>query len=124
MLTHMRVLRALILLSWMSAPAARTAPARTIYRIGHDGVSAPVVLHKNDPKYTSAARQAALEGTVRLSLIVGENGHAQDVGIIHGVGYGLDEQAVRAIRTWRFRPAMKDGAAVPVYAVIEVHFHR
>jgi TonB family protein len=56
-------------------------------------------------------------------LIVGKDGHAQDVGVIRGIGYGLDEQAVRAIRTWRFKPAMKDGRAVPVYATIEVHFH-
>jgi TonB family protein len=121
-------------LVWLSLifPVAQVAQAQTasatqskqhIYRIGEDGASAPIVLQKNDPKYPEEACRAAREGTVGLSLIVSSGGRAQEVKVIHPLGLGLDEAAVQAIRTWKFKPAVKDGKPVPVYGIIEVYYH-
>src|ERR1019366_5455413 len=103
-----------------------------VYHIGVDGVRAPTVIAKNDPEFPieacPAARQAAdrsgstTVGTGALSLIGNSSGRAQEGKVIRPLGFGLDQPAVRAIRTWKFKPAMKDGTAVPVYGTIEVQF--
>lgn len=95
-------------------------PAGT-YPIGN-GVSAPQVIAKTDPEYSEEARKAGLTGNVMLSLIVGVDGTARDIRVDKPMGLGLDEQAVSAVRTWRFKPGMKDGMPVPVAVNVEVAF--
>jgi protein TonB len=43
---------------------------------------------------------------------------------MNGCGRGLDEEAVKAVRTWKFKPAIKDGRPVAVQIFVEVDFHR
>jgi TonB family protein len=93
-----------------------------VYRIG-DGVTAPSVLQRLDPQYSDEGKMARLEGTCTVSLVVNENGQAQDVRITRPVGLGLDEKAVQAISQWKFKQGMKDGMPVAVAATIEVNFH-
>jgi len=90
-------------------------------RIG-GGVTAPKVLHKMEPEYTEEGRVAKYQGTVVLAVEIDPNGIAQNIRIIKGLGFGLDENAVTAVRQWQFQPATKDGAAVTVQARIEVNF--
>jgi TonB family protein len=101
-----------------SAPAAGAPKA---YRIGQ-GVSAPVMISKIEPEYSGQARQAKLQGSVKVQLIVDERGFPQQVSLVQSLGMGLDEKAVEAVRRWRFRPGMKDGRPVPVEAIIDVNF--
>jgi TonB family protein len=91
------------------------------YHIG-DGVSPPRVLSKQLPQYSEEARKAQLEGTVLLSLVVGEDGVPGNVSIAKGVGFGLDEEAIEAVSAWRFAPGQKEGKPVPVLTTIEVNF--
>ena len=93
-----------------------------VYRIG-DGITAPSVLQKQDPQYSDEGRMAKLEGTSTVSLVVNENGQAQDVSVTRPVGLGLDAKAVQAISQWKFKPGLKDGMPVAVAATIEVNFH-
>jgi protein TonB len=65
-------------------------------------------------KYTAEAKAAALEGTVVLDLVIGENGRVREVSVVSGLGYGLTAAAVAAIKECRFSPGEKDGTAVPV----------
>jgi protein TonB len=65
-------------------------------------------------KYTEAARTAAIEGTVVLDLIVDEKGHARDIKVVQGLGGGLTDAAITALRECEFSPGEKDGAAVAV----------
>lgn len=65
-------------------------------------------------KYTDEARAAAVEGTVVLDLVVGENGRARDIHVVSGLGHGLTEAAVEALKACRFSPGEKDGVPVPV----------
>jgi TonB family protein len=126
MLSDMRPLWAAVCLVCVNAVAQtpRAQPERLrprVYSIG-DGVSAPVVIQKNAPEYSEEARKANRQGTVELSLVVGRNGRAQNIKVIRSVGFGLDNQAIQSVKTWRFKPGMKDGKAVPVSATIEVNF--
>lgn len=92
-----------------------------VYRIG-GGVSAPVPIFKVEPEYSEEARKAKFQGTVLLSIIVDETGKTRDIKVLRALGLGLDEKAIEAVMKWRFRPAFKDGKAVPVAANVEVNF--
>lgn len=65
-------------------------------------------------KYTDDARAAGVEGTVVLDLIVGEDGRARDVKVVTGLGHGLTEAAIAALRACTFSPGEKDGKRVAV----------
>ena len=65
-------------------------------------------------KYTDEARAAAVEGTVILDLVVDENGRTREIHVVSGLGHGLTEAAVEALKACRFSPGEKDGVPVPV----------
>jgi protein TonB len=65
-------------------------------------------------KYTEEARDAAVEGTVTLDLIVGEDGRTREIRVVEGLPHGLSRAAVTALNECRFTPGEKDGKAVPV----------
>lgn len=92
-----------------------------VFRVG-GGVSAPLPIYKPEPEYSPEARQAKLQGTVILSLIVGSDGTARGIRVARSLGLGLDEKAIEAVRQWRFDPAKKDGKPVPVAVDVEVSF--
>jgi periplasmic protein TonB len=92
-----------------------------VFRVG-GGVSAPAVVYKVDPEYSEEARKAKYSGTVLLSVIVDQEGHARDIKILKSLGMGLDEKAMEAVLKWKFKPGMKGGQAVNVRAQIEVNF--
>ena len=86
------------------------------------GVSAPVLVFKVDPEFSEEARKAKFMGTVTVNLIVGTDGRPLNVHVIRGVGMGLDQKALEAVRQYRFTPAMENGHPVPVQVNVEVQF--
>lgn len=92
------------------------------FRIG-GSVSAPQCLYCPDPEYSEEARKARHQGVVVLWAVVDETGRAQSIRVQKSLGLGLDEEAVRAVQNWRFKPAERFGKPVPVYMAIEVNFH-
>jgi TonB family protein len=116
----MRLLIAIIVLAAFAS--GQTGPiAGPVYRIGN-GVSQPKLLSKVEPKYSEEARQAKWQGTVQLSLIVEEDGSASDVKVSRPLGLGLDENAIDAVKQWRFQPGLKEGKPVRVIATVQVNF--
>jgi TonB family protein len=65
-------------------------------------------------RYTDEARQAAIEGTVVLDIIVDENGRVRDIHVVSGLPHGLTQAAITALKECRFSPGEKDGTRVPV----------
>ena len=86
------------------------------------GVTTPQLVTKMEPEYTEEARAAQLQGTVLLYVEIPPAGIPQNLVVTRGLGLGLDEKALEAIRQWKFKPGMKDGQAVTVAAQIEVNF--
>lgn len=86
------------------------------------GVTAPTLLYKIDPEYTEKARRAKIQGTVLLYAEINKKGKAQNIEIIRGLGLGLDEKSIEAVKKWRFKPGMKDGKPVIVAVTIEINF--
>ena len=86
------------------------------------GVSNPKVIHYVDPKYTKEARKAHLQGVVVLSVVVGADGVPREIKVRRSLGMGLDEEAIKALNKWRYRPSMKDGQPVAVMITVEMNF--
>jgi len=86
-------------------------------------VLAPKLIKEHDPKYTKEAKKAKLKGVCLLSTVVDVQGEPQDVKVVKGLGMGLDENAIEAVKTWRFKPATLNGKPVPVRLNIAVEFH-
>src|ERR1022692_2926229 len=91
------------------------------YRV-ENGVSTPTFLQKTEPSYSEEARVAAVDGNVRISLVVDSQGNPSDLKVTRPIGFGLDEAGLRSLDLWKFTPGMKDGVAVPVQTSIEVNF--
>jgi TonB family protein len=89
-------------------------------RIGN-GVTAPKIVYKVEPTYTPEARDARLQGTVLLSVVVGRDGVPSDIRVVRPLA-GLEDEAIEAVRRWRFKPGEKDGKPVSVIAQIEINF--
>lgn len=92
-----------------------------VYAAGAD-VKPPKAVYMPDPQYSKEARKAGRQGTVVLWIIVGVDGRPVDIQVARSLGMGLDEQAIEAVRKWKFKPALKDGQPVPVKANVEVSF--
>jgi len=92
-----------------------------VFKVG-GGVSQPQVLFAPDPTFTEEARQAKAAGKVVVYLQVNQEGHPMHVRVVRGLGMGLDEKAVEAVRQYKFKPAMKDGHPVTVEMNVEVNF--
>lgn len=117
----MKRVAAVAILTLCAAAAQQDNPGGQVYRIG-DGVSAPVPIFKVEPEYTQEARDAKLQGTVMLRVEVDQEGIPRNIEVVKQLGLGLDENAVKALRKWRFRPGMKEGKRVRVQAVVEMAF--
>jgi protein TonB len=86
------------------------------------GVSSPVVIYQVDPEFSEEARKAKFMGVVLVNLVVDAQGRPQNVHILRGVGMGLDENAIKAVQQYRFKPAMEAGKPVAVELNVEVNF--
>src|SRR5262245_9694084 len=93
-----------------------------IFRVG-GGVSAPTILSRVEPQYSEEARKARYQGTVVLEAIVRRDGTVDILRVVRSLGFGLDENAIRALKQWRFRPGMMNGQPVDISLNIEVNFN-
>lgn len=94
-----------------------------VFRPGRGGVGYPECVYCPDPRFSDEARKAKYQGTVLLRIIVQADGRATNISVAKGLGMGLDENAVDAVRGWRFKPAVGPGGKpVPVEVLIEVTF--
>jgi TonB family protein len=75
------------------------------------------------PEYSDEAARARYQGVVYLQIVVNLQGRAEGIKVVHAIGMGLDEQAVRAVKNWRFIPAQgPDGNPIPSSAPVELTF--
>jgi TonB family protein len=82
----------------------------------------PELTYSVKPQYTAEARAAKLEGKVVLHVKILPSGRVEVLGVVHGLGQGLDEQARRAAEQFRFKPATKDGSPVDFTTDIQITF--
>jgi len=96
------------------------------YRPG-SGIVNPTLLRQEQPKYTSDAMRAKIQGVVELDVVVLENGTVGDVRIAKSLDktFGLDQEAIIAARKWLFRPGTRQGQPVPIIVrlILEFRLH-
>ena len=112
--------------SAQTIPPANTDPGKDglpddVFKVG-GGVSAPRALYQPPPRYSKQARNAKYQGTCVLWLVVGADGIPRNIRVARTLGLGLDEEAIKAVRKWKFEPARKDGQPVAVQVNVEVSF--
>ncbi len=94
---------------------------KTVVRAG-SGVTAPSVMLAPEPAYNEPARAARFQGTTVLTFVISADGSPRDIHIARPLGFGLDDQAVKAVQEWRFFPARKDNKPVAVQINVEINF--
>jgi TonB family protein len=91
------------------------------YTVG-GGISAPILIYNPLPAYSEEARKAKFQGIVVLWIVVDSQGNVTDSRVVRPLGLGLDEKATETVRTWRSKPAMRNGVPVAVRVGVEVSF--
>jgi TonB family protein len=91
-------------------------------RAGVKGTGVPACIYCPPPQYSNAARKVKFTGNVVLEVTVSEDGRATDPRVVKGAPFGLNEQAIRAVNEWTFRPASSGGTPVAVHVPIEMTF--
>lgn len=91
------------------------------YRAG-SGVEPPRLLREVKARYTDEARRRGTTGNVLLEIVINRDGTVGDVTVRRGLGAGLDEMAIEAVRQWRFAPARRLGEPVDVIVEVAVEF--
>jgi TonB family protein len=105
-----------------STDASIPAPALPpVLHIGGD-VKPPVLISHVEPHFSDTARAEHKSGNVKLFLWVTAEGLPSHLRVVQSVGYGLDEEAVNAVRQYRFKPATRNGEPVTVDVYIDVNF--
>lgn len=88
-----------------------------------DPASTPVaILYKPRPAYTEEGRKQGIDGEVRLEVLFSASGEVHVIRVLQGLGYGLDEQAVKAAQQIKFKPALHAGQPVDSTAVVHIIF--
>jgi protein TonB len=105
------------------AVSLTSVAAQEVYKVGN-GVSAPVPIRQVKADYTQEAQAQRIEGAVTLDVVVTADGAVRDVTVATSLDsvFGLDREAVKAMKEWKFRPAMKDGKAVAVQVAVQMTF--
>jgi periplasmic protein TonB len=89
---------------------------------GGSGIEAPRLLREVKADYTEDARQRNITGEVVMEIVVRRDGSIGDVRVIKGLGGGLNDRAIQAVRQWRFAPATRQGTPVDVIVEVAVEF--
>lgn len=102
-------------------PAPPTVQSRPAAQAAAKIVPAEI-LSKPVPIYTEEARAKRIEGEVLLEVVLEASGKLRVLKVVHGLGHGLDDAAVRAAEQIRFKPALKDGQPSDSTAVLHIIF--
>jgi TonB family protein len=93
------------------------------YRPGNGCVN-PTLVRQVDPKYNSDAMHAKIQGDVEVEAVIQKNGTVGEARITRSLDtqFGLDGEAMKAVKGWRFRPATCHGQTVDMIVTLQLQF--
>ena len=98
------------------------APAGPVGPVSVEDLSEKMI-SATPPKIPVESRRRKEQGTVFLSVLIGTDGSVQDISVWRSSGFArLDKAALDAVRRWRWSPQVRDGTAVMVRGIVDVHF--
>ena len=105
----------------VTQPATPTVRAS---RAGQAGSIAPPEIEEytTPPLYSDEARRRSVEGMVTIAFRVDEDGHISGARVVNGLGFGLDQNALVALRQWRFRSGRRNGTPAAMDAEVDLEF--
>lgn len=101
------------------ADAGGAVNGEQIRKMGESGVSPPKPQFMPAPGFQA---KPGFSGLVGLNVVIDTSGRISTVKVVRSLGKGLDEEAIRAVKTWRFAPGMRAGHPVAVAVYLEVDF--
>jgi TonB family protein len=106
-----------------TAPSVQvsTSPVRII-ETDQPGLTMPAFASGAHPSYTPLAAAAGIQGVVVLSCVVTKDGATAEIKVLKSLDPGLDAEAVKVARAWRFTPGKKDGKPASLTVTLEVPF--
>jgi TonB family protein len=111
------------------AAAQGYAPSQCVLSFIDSGLSRaegeirpPKAIYTPDPEYSERGRKAKLNGKVMLRIEIRDDGTVGRACVIRPLALGLDDNALAAVRHWRFSPALQNDRPVPVQADVETNF--
>ncbi len=104
-----------------SEPSNNSVDSSAAYESGNVSVK-PKVLKQIQVSYPKPAKEARVEGAVKLAVLINELGQVREVSVLEGPGYGLNEAATDALKQFLFSPAEVEGQKVSVRIVYVYRF--
>ena len=116
-------MRSILTVAALSVALAGTAMAQDrVYQTG-EGVKNPVLIKEVKPNYTGGAMRRKVQGVVEMQVVVLADGTvADDVKVTRSLDDELDQEAIKAVKQWKFRPGTKDDYPVAVQVHVEMSF--
>lgn len=97
-----------------SEESSKQAQPNTPKRIRVGGQSMRrMVIYEVTPKYPEGAKKQGIQGTVRLAVVIGQDGSIQDLKVTSGDPV-LADSALTAVKKWRYKPTFLNGRPVEV----------
>ena len=99
------------------------SPPLDVRRVDQKDVTAPVLVQRVEPVYPEIARRGRAEGKVVVEAVIDDRGVVQEPRVVQSTTIPLlNEEALKAVRQWRYRPALFRGKPVRVYVTVSVTF--
>jgi len=114
-------MRHALFVSFLAFTAALVVHAQEIPREYKTG---PALIQNVKPLYTPGLLSRNVAGFVELSVVVLIDGKVGDVRVARSLDPEADEEAIRAVKQWVFKPATLNGAPVPATVSVELTFAR
>jgi len=94
-----------------------------VHRRSEPRIVAPKPLYQPEPEFSEASRKKGDHGNVNIALVIGSDGLPRDLRVICSSIPDSNQNAINAVKQWKFAPATKDGKPLAVAIVVEVEFH-
>lgn len=82
----------------------------------------PKLIYVEKPEYTKEARAKGIEGLVILELDIDEDGDVRYIKVLKKLGFGLEQNALEAVKKFKYKPAMQGKVAVAVKKTVKIRF--
>ena len=89
--------------------------------VNGDEIRPALPLVFNDPHVARSEIPPGVQGDVIVEITIDAEGRVVDEKLVKSFGYGIDEKVISALQAWRFRPATRNGVAIP--SKHDVHYH-
>jgi TonB family protein len=106
-----------------AAPSAVRSTRAVDFPASQSVIAPEVIEYTTPPLYSEEARRRRIEGIVSIEARIDLEGRANQARVVRGLGSGLDENALVALRQWRFRPGTQEGRALEMIAEVDIEFN-